>query len=385
MGTGHVMRCLTLAKILKDRGGKVEFICRKHYGNLIDKIRLNGFMVYELELSSKFSLDKQTSYSSWLGDTQENDAYECIQILKSKKTDWLIVDHYALNQEWQSNLKSCYKRIMVIDDLADRRHDCDLLLDQNFFGEATYQRYLDLVPPQCRQLLGPHYALLGPEYAQLHPLVPPRTELRRVLVFFGGVDPSNLTSRALEALMDPALEHIAVDVVLGRQSPHHKLVEDLVAQRPFTTLHGPLPSLAGLIARADLAIGAGGTTTWERACLGLPSLVVAIAANQLPFAQALDQAGHLQFLGDRATVVAQQIRFALLTRIAKPFTELPINKLTDGWGASRLAIAMLGAQGAINLRPATEADEALLLQWANDSQVRTNSFSPELIAPANHK
>ena len=103
-------------------------------------------------------------------------------------------------------------------------------------------------------------------------------------VFFGGVDPDNLTGRTLEVLLDPALAHLAVDV-LGRQSPHRQSVADLVAQRPFTTLHGPLPSLAGLIARADLAIGAGGATTWERACLKLPSLVVAIAENQAPFAE----------------------------------------------------------------------------------------------------
>jgi len=139
-----------------------------------------------------------------------------------------------------------------------------------------------------------------------------------------------------------------------------------------------------LIARADLAIGAGGATTWERACLGLPSLVVTIAANQLPFAQALDQAGHLQWLGDGARMSVKQIRSALVTRIAKPFAGEAAPALTDGWGASRLAIAMLGLHGAISLRPATEADEALLLRWVNDPRVRANSFSPEPIQAADH-
>ena len=121
---------------------------------------------------------------------------------------------------------------MAIDDLADRPHQADLLLDQNFFGPVTDQRYHGLVPSHCRQLLGPHYALWGLNTPQLHPLVPVRTELLRVLVFFGGVDPDNLTGRTLEALLDPALAHLAVDVVLGRQSPHRQAVAALVAQRP---------------------------------------------------------------------------------------------------------------------------------------------------------
>jgi UDP-2,4-diacetamido-2,4,6-trideoxy-beta-L-altropyranose hydrolase len=273
----------------------------------------------------------------------------------------------------------------VIDDLADRPHQADLLLDQNFFGAGTETRYARLVPGHCRQLLGPHYALLGPEYAQLHPLVPPRTELRRVLVFFGGVDPDNLTGRALEALLAPELAHLAVDVVLGLQSPHRQAVAELVACRPHTTLHNPLPSLAGLIARADLAIGAGGATTWERACLCLPSLVVAIADNQLPVAQALNQAGHCQLLGDAERVGVECIRGALRAALQAPWPCTSGHCLTDGWGVARLATALLGSQLPLRLRPATASDEALLLRWANDPQVRANSFSPAPISSADHQ
>lgn len=338
-------------------------------------------------------LEGRDLYGAWLGCTQEQDVAQCLEVLAKagiNGVSWIVADHYGLDACWESQLLAGLPRtdaapkLLVIDDLADRPHQADLLLDQNFFGEATHQRYQELLQSQCRQLLGPHYALLGPEYAQLHQLVPPRTELRRVLVFFGGVDPSNLTGQALEALMAPELADLAVDVVLGLQSPHYKAVADLVASRPHTSLHGPLPSLAGLIARADLAIGAGGATTWERACLGLPSLVVAIAANQLPLAEALDQAGHLQLLGVGASVTAEQIRSALLslTSLRKP-EKAPL-ALTDGWGAPRLAMAMLGPHGAISLRAAKASDEALLLHWANDPEVRANSFSPEPIAPEDH-
>ena len=176
------------------------------------------------------------------------------------------MDHYGLDATWESQLlaglaRAIPPRLLVTDDLADRPHQADVLVDQNFFAEATEGRYADLVPEHCRQLLGPHYALLGTEYAQLHPLVPPRSDMRRVLGFFGGVDSENLTGRALEALQTPELSELAVDVVLGLQSPHRQAVAELSARRPNTILHKPLPSLAGLIARADLVIGAGGATT----------------------------------------------------------------------------------------------------------------------------
>ena len=388
------MRCRTLARELQRRGAHITFLCRRQPGDLIGLLEqeFSVLSLPEQPLAACDGFEGRDLYSAWLGCSQDHDADQCLQALvvaRITSANWLVADHYGLDATWENKLLiglavDRRPRLLVIDDLADRPHLSDLLLDQNFFGEATEHRYQSLVPAHCRQLLGSHYALLGPEYSQLHPLLPPRTELRRVLVFFGGVDPNNLTGRALEALMDPAMADLAVDVVLGRQSPHRQAVEELVVRRPHTTLHGPLPSLAGLIARADLAIGAGGATTWERACLGLPSLVVTVAANQLPFAQALVQAGYLHWLGDAATVSADQIRAALLARIAEPYAREAGSDLTDGWGVNRHATAKLGPHGIVKLRPATAADEALLLRWANDPQVRANSFSPEPIKADDH-
>ena len=144
-----------------------------------------------------------------LGCSQAQDASDCLDALGAAgvvHTDWLVVDHYGLDATWERLLLEgqvqpgvAPPKLLVIDDLANRPHKADLLLDQNFFGEVTEHRYEGLLPPNCRQLLGPHYAVLGPEYAHLHPLVPQRTELRRVLVFFGGVDQDNMTSRTIEA------------------------------------------------------------------------------------------------------------------------------------------------------------------------------------------
>jgi len=400
IGSGHVMRCRTLARELQRRGAQLCFLCRRQRGDLIDLLE-QEFPVLslpELPLAATQSLKAEPMqgrelYGAWLGCSQEHDAADCLQALalaNIRSASWLVVDHYGLDAAWETQLLAglagdAAPRLLVIDDLADQAHQADLLLDQNFFGAATEERYSGLVPGNCRQLLGPHYALLGPEYSQLHPLVPPRTELRRVLVFFGGVDPDNLTGRALEALLAPELAHLAVDVVLGRQSPHRQAVAGLVARRPHTTLHSPLPSLAGLIARADLAIGAGGATSWERACLGLPSLVVAIADNQLPFAQTLHQAGQIQLLGSEAAVSVEQIRQALVAALQEPWLRPSGQGLTDGWGAARVATALLGLQRPLQVRPATAADEGLLLRWANDPDVRANSFSAEPIAPAEHQ
>ena len=384
------MRCRTLARELRRRGAEITFLCRRQPGDLIELLE-QEFQVLSLpeqQLVSCEELAGRALYAAWLGCSQQRDAADCLAALEQagiNNAHWLVVDHYGLDASWEVAMGAGLgseppPQLLVIDDLADRPHICDVLLDQNFFGEATERRYQGLVPQQCRQLLGPHYALLGPEYALLHPLVPPRTELRRVLVFFGGVDPDNCTGEAIKALMAPELAYLAVDVVLGLQCPHRQEVETLVAKRPRTTLHGPQPSLAGLIARADLAIGAGGATTWERACLGLPSVVVPIAVNQLPFSEALAAAGLIYLLPDLADLAGKLAAIAphLLAQSKK------CHGLTDGWGAQRLSTTLLGVEGPLKLRKVWRAHENLLLRWANDPQVRERSFSSDRITAEAH-
>ena len=384
------MRCRTLARELRRRGAEITFMCKRQPGDLIDLLE-QEFQVLSLpeqQLTPCEELVGRALYAAWLGCSQQQDATDCLVALEQagiNNAKWLVVDHYGLDASWEVAMREGLgseppPQLLVIDDLADRSHICDVLLDQNFFGEATERRYQGLVPQQCRQLLGPHYALLGPEYALLHHLVPPRTELRRVLVFFGGVDPDNCTGEAIKALMAPELAHLAVDVVLGLQCPHRQVVETLVAKRPHITLHGPQPSLAGLIARADLAIGAGGATTWERACLGLPSVVVPIAVNQLPFSEALSAAGLIYLLPDLADLV---VKLAAIEPHLLAQSQSCLG-LTDGWGAQRLATALLGVEQPLKLRKVCSGDENLLLRWANDPQVRERSFSSDRITAEEH-
>ena len=164
MGTGHVMRCLALAQMLKENGANVEFICRKHKGSLIEKIRSGGFVVHELEVFEEIEVDNKLAHSHWLGATQQQDANDCIDMLKAEKSDWIVVDHYALDEQWQKRLKPYYEKLMVIDDLADRKHQCDILLDQTFGRQQ--EDYSELTPKDCQLLLSSKYALLRPEFSK---------------------------------------------------------------------------------------------------------------------------------------------------------------------------------------------------------------------------
>jgi UDP-2,4-diacetamido-2,4,6-trideoxy-beta-L-altropyranose hydrolase len=296
IGSGHVMRCRTLAREMRRRGANITFLCRRQRGDMIALLG-REFTVLALperplsatQTSAGLPLAGRDLYSAWLGCRQEVDVADCLEALHQedvKVPSWLVVDHYGLDAAWETQIIESLAgrtqpRLLAIDDLADRAHSADLLLDQNFFGDATTQRYRGRLTKHCRQLLGPQYALLGDEYSQLHPFAPIRTELARILVFFGGGDLHNLTSKALKALMIPELDNLAVDVVLGHQMQNNIEVEDLVSKRMHTTLHHNLPSLSALILRADLSIGAGGSTTWERMCLGLPSISFPIALNQI--------------------------------------------------------------------------------------------------------
>ncbi|WP_417277137.1 UDP-2,4-diacetamido-2,4,6-trideoxy-beta-L-altropyranose hydrolase [Castellaniella sp.] len=309
IGTGHIMRCLTLADTLTAEGVECHFICRDHPGNLIDLVRRRGFQVHVLPADADWVPSKGgLAHAAWLGSDWQTDAQQSECVLKDTQCDWLIVDHYALDSCWESALQPYYKKLMVIDDLADRHHACSLLLDQNWHGDKTPHRYNMLLPPNAVRLLGPQYALLRPEYAQLRSLMPPRDGLvRRVLVFMGGSDPTNQTAKVLQALMHRDLSWIAVDVIVGTNHPDPSGLAALAEARSGTIIHTGLPSLAGLMARADLMISAGGSTTWERLCLGLPCLVVSIADNQTATQLALASSGFSRFIGEMERVTTESI------------------------------------------------------------------------------
>ena len=329
-GTGHVIRCLTLADQLRGQGAEVAFLCAALPGALADLVRSRGYACAELSPSVAGS-----------GSSDAQETLAAAAAIIPGMADWLVVDHYGLDARWEEQVRGCCRRLMAIDDIANRPHSCDLLLDQNYEDPS---RYRGLVPADCRLLLGPAYALLRPEYAANRgSVVLRRRPLQRVFVFFGGSDPADLTGKTLQALMAPGLVHLKVDVVVGGNYIHHDSLNLLAKERGHTTVNGPQLHLADLMRTADLAIGAGGVTNWERMTLGLPSLVITLAENQVPISVQLNQRGIIRLLGKSEDISAEQIRDALLDEIgAQKYLEriAPSMATCDGQGAGRVLNAM---------------------------------------------
>jgi UDP-2,4-diacetamido-2,4,6-trideoxy-beta-L-altropyranose hydrolase len=318
IGTGHFMRCLTLADELKQKGVGIRFVSRRLPENLRDMSVAKGYDLMLLKSTPSDGVAGKLPHSSWLGTSQAQDATETIQVLSDQTWDWLVVDHYALDTAWESAMRPEVGKIMVIDDLADRLHDCDLLLDQNLYGELEH-RYDGLVPDHCVKLLGPRYALLRPEFAAARKTLRHRDgRVRRILVFFGGSDLSNETAKVLEAIRLLNRTEIAVDVVVGASNPKGDRIREICQGMPNTDFHLQVENMAELMAAADLAIGASGTTTWERCCLGLPSIVLVLADNQRAVAEAMSAAGAMRNLGWHADVTSPGLAEALRMALASP-------------------------------------------------------------------
>jgi UDP-2,4-diacetamido-2,4,6-trideoxy-beta-L-altropyranose hydrolase len=300
------MRCRTLADALGARGARVLFVCRQLPDSLEAALRSRGHDVARLAGTVHDAEIGDLEHSHWLAATQAQDAEQTLEALADHQPDWMVVDHYGIDARWERSVRRRTAALMVIDDLADRQHDCEVLLDQNFV-ENLERRYTGRIPATCDALLGPRYALLGPAYAGLRRSTQPRTSVKRILIFFGGSDRDNLTGRALDAVLSLGRNDIHADVVLSLNGANVADVQRAAARSETVTCHHGLPTLAPLVASADLAIGSFGATSWERLCLGLPTLAVLMARNQREVAAALDRAGLAICIGSVDTVTADTI------------------------------------------------------------------------------
>lgn len=283
IGSGHVMRCLALADILKNNCFKVEFICRKHQGNLICRIIEEGYKVHKLDSISKKNTGRKLEYSSWLGVSQKQDADDCIKALNNSLVDWIIVDSYSIDEEWHKALKPYCSKLMVIDDLADRNYLCDILLDQTFGRDK--KEYSHLTSKNCNFLMGSEYALLRSEFINSRPKSLKRRknqDLDHLLINMGGIDATNITEKILDSLKFLNLNRdLKITIIMGANAPHIKSVRQKAAKSDHQiNVLVDAKNIAQIMTNADIAIGASGSTTWERCCLGLPSIQLAISKNQ---------------------------------------------------------------------------------------------------------
>lgn len=314
IGSGHVMRCLTLAKQLQKKNVVVSFICRRMEGNMIDYIVDQGFEVFTLKEVNAISHWDWTK-EHWLMDAKET--ISSIQ-LEQGNIDMMIVDHYSIDIEWEQQLRPFIKKIMVIDDVADRKHDCDLLLDQNYYFNMGH-RYKNLVSKDCIQFLGPNYALLREEFLNVNPAELTRDgSIKNIIIFFGSSDSTGETLKTLNAIEKIMDNHIILNVVIGSVNPFKEQIQYLCDRYDNVNLHCNIDYMAKLMAEADLAIGAGGTASWERIYLKLPAIVTVLANNQLELTEALAYTGVIQSLGEKQNVNHADIQNKLQSLITNP-------------------------------------------------------------------
>ncbi|MBD3257709.1 UDP-2,4-diacetamido-2,4,6-trideoxy-beta-L-altropyranose hydrolase [candidate division GN15 bacterium] len=351
IGTGHVMRCLTLADFLRSEGAEVRFVSRALPGSLEHEIEARGFAVSVLRTPGETygHNSDPDDYAAWLGVGQETDANETIDILAGNGAwDWLVVDHYGIDHRWQTTVRPYVGQVFVIDDLANRRHECDALLDANFTYRAP-ARYAQLVPDRCRMLLGPAYSLLRDEFRNARAMLSRGNgKLERILIFFGGVDRPNLTVPAVRGAVTGASADVAIEVIAGANNPHWDELSAECAKCEQVSLFRQVDDMARRMADADLAIGAGGTTTWERCALGLPALIAAVAENQEAIGQEAERYGVAKYLGHASSLtvddIARNVRQLVeeperLTRMSRAALEL-----VDGRGVERVSNCILACQ-----------------------------------------
>jgi UDP-2,4-diacetamido-2,4,6-trideoxy-beta-L-altropyranose hydrolase len=335
IGAGHLMRCLALAIEFEKKRITVNFICRKLNGNLIKEIKFYGFCVIELETHIDNKIINNLGHSGFLEVTQQQDAKECIDILGINKIDLLVVDHYGINKDWHIELQKHCKELMVIDDLANREYSCSALLDQSY--NRTEDDYNGLVPKKCQLLLGPKYALLRSEFSKWRGYSLSRRKnpkLRKLLITMGSVDINNITEEVLITLEGSTLiSNIEITVLMMENAPHiEKIKEKAKSMFCNVVVQMNAKNIAEIMANSDIVIGASGSSSLERFCLGLPAIQFSIAKNQMFTAKSFADNNLIKLV----TSVEQIHSLLINPEIWMSSISFASSKVCDGFGTCRV-------------------------------------------------
>lgn len=364
IGGGHVRRCLVLADALAEAGWAISFVCSAEAANIVPGLGSRGFAVMEPGALEKAPV----------------------------RCDLVVVDDYRLDATFERGARGWAKRILVVDDLANRPHDCDVLLDQSP-GRAR-GAYAGLVPENCTLLLGPSYALLDRRFRAARGQRRATGKVERIFVNFGTTDTANATSLALDAIAAAQLG-AAIDIVIGSAAPHLTALRTKVASLgAAVSLHVDVDDVAALMQHADLAIGAGGVGALERCTLGLPSAILTVADNQHDNARALAASGAALYWGDVGSRTVNEIAAALKLLAADQVGRAAMSEaaaaLVDGLGAARVCMncdAPLRAKDGrvVSLRQATFGDSAAMLAWQSAPGARAYARNPAAPKPGEHE
>lgn len=327
IGFGHVFRCLTLAEALHARGHKIEFVCRDLPGQLAGKIFDEGFVCHLIQ-----------------ADSWSMDAEKTRELFLEEVPDWIVVDHYGLDSRWHLSVQEVTRKIMVIDDLANRKIDCDLLLDTGI-GKSRGD-YLELIPANCQTLTGVEFALIRSEFqANRLTAKQKRSEqhgVDKIMINLGGMDQNNLIPTILNGLAG-FLERLKFDIIVSSVTPNFSQIKEVVEHCTSCRLLLDVDNMADIILEADFAIGAGGVTAYERCILGLPSIVIPVADNQQQFVSELAMRSAIFKVTSSENMVAD-IQQILARCLAEPDTLKNISQscfdLLDGLGSVRVVQKM---------------------------------------------
>ena len=381
IGSGHIMRCLSLADSLRRMGRSCHFVAAQLRPELREKVQAAGHKLTLLTGLEGLN-DRPMPHAHWLNASWQSDAQAFCAVAQRELPDWVVVDHYGLDVAWERQVATVVPSIAVIDDLADRPHHCAVLIDPNFRQEEAYH---SLVAEGCRMLLGPRYALLRPEFAAPRPSArvfgPPPLH---TLVAFSGADLARQTLASLKLLDRLVQTDDQVTIVINDNNIDCEEIEAFARSRNWT-LCVNAGNLAALMDQADMSIGAGGGMLWERAARGLPAIAIAIAANQRD--QVATAAAKGMVLGIMAEKASPDAVGGLVTALrANPTQRRDLaqasQKTVDGRGVLRVARHLY--QSVPSVRRATSGDEAALLHWRNDDRIRHVSRSSGEISPQDH-
>ena len=371
MGTGHVMRCLALAQAWQDAGGHVVFVT-----NDLSSAGEQRLLAEQVEV---------VKFNGPPGGAQ--DASQLEKLSCAHHADWVVVDGYQFDAEYQRKVKDAGLKLLFIDDNGHATHYlADLVLNQNSHAcEDLYQSRA----PQTRLLLGPRFALLRHEFRYWRQCKREMVPLaRKVLVTMGGSDPENVTADVIRALEVTAIDKLEVKVIAGGDNPHIESLERAASQsKTDISLLKNVTNMPKLMAWADVAISGAGSTCWEMCLLGLPAIVIDLAENQRTVARELDRRGAAIHLGGADDALPKKIANKLACLLGSIETRTTLStrarELVDGKGAERVVCAMRGEM--LRLRRVEERDSRLLWEWANDPAVRAASFSSEFIPWERHQ
>tara|TARA_B110000211_G_C14083019_1_gene555447 strand:+ start:1788 stop:3311 length:1524 start_codon:yes stop_codon:yes gene_type:complete len=384
IGSGHIMRCLVLADRLKLDGHDVTFATRPQNGDLVALIKQRGFAVHELQQPTDWVIPSTTAdYVAWLQVSESEDAKECATVLCNP--DLVITDHYAIGANWHKVMKKAYHcKVIAIDDLV-RVHTADLIIDQTLLREPS--EYSDL-NPSSEALTGTEYAIVNPLFSEHHKsqlmLETELTDKPRVLLSMGGIDTPNATEQVL-AVLSQSISPPETTVLLSPRAPHYNRVKKFADENSTWVTHVDfVDDMAELMCKHDIAIGAPGSTSWERACVGLPSIVIALADNQQTICK------NLEAVGAAISVGLNTINKNLMNaykQLIKNYSEMrAINlNLCDGKGVERIMKQINKLfNNTLNLRFATLKDVEQVYNWQCEPETRRYALNKDVPSLAEH-